>query len=87
MYTIIALSARVTAADIPVLKALLNDDDRVTRLAAGVVLSVMGDVGIAAMKEAKTDLNRLDVEDAMRAAEHTKRSLEEYQRRGALPKN
>jgi len=75
--TIIALRDSVTDADIPVLKALLNDDDHVTRLAAGYVLSIMGEKGVAAMKEAKTDLNGSDIEDAIGRAEETSKSVEE----------
>ncbi len=52
MYTIEALDKATTVNDVPALKELLKDDDRVTAMTAAEVMQRKGDVGKTALKEA-----------------------------------
>lgn len=50
MYTLYALRSCVNQSDIPVLRDLLRDKDRITRMASASVLADMGDEGKAELQ-------------------------------------
>ncbi len=52
MYTIEALDKATTVYDLPALKELLKDDDRITAMTAAEVMKRKGEAGTAALKEA-----------------------------------
>jgi hypothetical protein len=76
--TILALRNRVTEQDIEVLAQLLESSDLIHRLAAGYVLSVLGPMGISALKSHGSYLGATATADLIARGDETTRALVAY---------
>lgn len=81
--TVLATREAVTSSDIPILVAMLHDDDRLVSATAAKTMAAMGDAGTGALTEERTAARsevRYVIDDAIAGARDLNPALDRYRK-------